>query len=60
MSGSILSYSPGSKTFVPRGSDGKYSPRGPVQMGQQGVVQNKPQAPPGPTVLTQKPAGNRP
>gem|GEM_PF-6710944 len=60
MSGSILSYSPGSKTFVPRGPDGKYSPKGLVQISQQGVIQNKPQAPPEPKVLTQKPSSNRP
>jgi len=59
MSGSILSYSPGSKTFVPRGSDGKYTAKGPVKISQQGIIQNKPQALPGPTVLMQKPV-NRP
>lgn len=60
MSGSILSYSPGSKTFVPRGPDGKYTARGPARLGQQGIIENRPQAPPGPKVLTQKPASNRP
>lgn len=56
MSGSILSYSPGSKTFVPRGPDGKYTAKGPVKINQQGIIENKPQAPPGLTILSQKPA----
>lgn len=59
MSGSILSYSPGSKTFVPRGPDGKYTAKGPVKINQQGIIENKPKAPPGVTVLTQKPASRQ-
>lgn len=55
MSGGIVTYSPGSKTFVPRGSDGKWAPKHPgiIQTGQQGIAENKSQAPPGPTILKQ-------
>ncbi len=60
MSGSILSYSPGSKTFIPRGPDGKYSPKGPAKINQQGIVENKQQVQQGPKILTQKSASNRP
>lgn len=55
MSGSIVTYSPGSKTFVPRGNDGKWAPKHPgiIETGRPGVVENKPQSPPGPTILKQ-------
>ena len=57
MSGAVLHYSPQSKAFTPRGSDGKWAPKGPVKLAEQGIAQNRPQAPPGPAVLTQKPTG---
>ncbi len=58
MSGGILNYSPGSKTFVPRGTDGRYAPKviGAPTAGA-GAIRNVPaHPPPGPTVLTQRPA----
>lgn len=54
MSGSILVFSPQSKTFVPRAPDGKFAPKGPMQLAQQGVVANKPPPAPGPQVIAQQ------
>jgi len=59
VSGSIWNYSPQSKTFIPRAPDGKYSPKGPVKVNQQGVVGNNQPSSPGITVLTQIPTSNR-
>ncbi len=40
MSGAIVTYSPKSKTYVPKGPDGKFAPRGPVKVTQEGIVKN--------------------
>ncbi|MEX0975046.1 MAG: hypothetical protein WD024_06860 [Bacillota bacterium] len=56
MSGRVLSFSPQSKTYVPRASNGKYSGPGPVKVGGEGVIRNVPVQPLGPTVLSQHPA----
>lgn len=62
LSGRILTYNPVNKSFIPRGKDGKFTPKNVIQstvQNKQGIVKNKPQAPPGPVILTQK-TGNRP
>lgn len=58
MSGTVLRYSPQSKAFTAQGPDGRWAPKAPATQavvgGQQGVVDSRPQTPPGPRALTQK------
>ena len=55
LSGSVMRFNPQSRSFTSQGPNGKWQPKGPVKLAEQGVSENKPQAPPGPQVLAQKP-----
>lgn len=50
-----MRFNPQSRSFTSQGPNGKWQPKGPVKLVEQGVSENKPQAPPGPQILSQKP-----
>ncbi|MCL6451730.1 MAG: hypothetical protein K6T75_10595 [Acetobacteraceae bacterium] len=53
-SGTVLQYSPGSKTFVPRGVDGKFAPKSLTVASQRGGTEVVAPTAAGPKVLSQK------
>jgi hypothetical protein len=50
----ILVFSPQSKTFVAKGSDGRFAPIGSVRVAGQGIINVNGKATPGPAVIARE------